>query len=370
MSFSESELALEANQVHLALLDFDKVRGCISLATLDDTTAKMRQVAIAPEDQSKGIGSYLCYLSEKFAIESLGAKKIILHARETARNFYLRQGYRPVGDTFFEVGEAHIKMEKDLEPFTQPLAEYLTPDDVSRRENLAILPIGAIEWHGEHLPLGTDNTLAMRFAEWLGARTGGVVYPVLWTAMTTLPHSMSIKVSPETLRSVVRETLESLVGAGFTKIFVVTGHYAQGHEWVLYELAEKLMEENPGVRILAATPLEVLGNDDLLDHAGRVEALQHPWQDTRCNKLPAKLNPSEHAVLGADPRTSLPAEGDWLPNAIKKWEEWKVLLDGPEGDSRLRTFYKDRRNAIQGYVDSFYRGDWDEAIVTWWQTKA
>ncbi|MHC5395707.1 creatininase family protein, partial [Listeria monocytogenes] len=42
-----------------------------------------------------------------------------------------------------------------------------------------ILPIGAVEAHGPHLPLGTDNILASEYSAKIAAKTDGFVLPVL-----------------------------------------------------------------------------------------------------------------------------------------------------------------------------------------------
>jgi creatinine amidohydrolase len=44
---------------------------------------------------------------------------------------------------------------------------------------LAILPIGALEAHGPHLPVGTDNLLAQAIAERVAEPLGGVLLPLL-----------------------------------------------------------------------------------------------------------------------------------------------------------------------------------------------
>ncbi|MFX7902597.1 creatininase family protein, partial [Acinetobacter baumannii] len=61
----------------------------------------------------------------------------------------------------------------------------------------AILPIGALEWHGNHLPLGTDTVLAERFAQELAYQAGAELLPTLNTPMTTLPHGLSQQISTE-----------------------------------------------------------------------------------------------------------------------------------------------------------------------------
>ena len=53
---------------------------------------------------------------------------------------------------------------------------------VARRRacNLAYLPIGTQEWHGVHMPFGTDFMTATYFAERLARTVGGVAFPPLY----------------------------------------------------------------------------------------------------------------------------------------------------------------------------------------------
>ncbi len=113
LKFSKEELDLECDSHHLVCLYKEKVIGVIVLRPTDDTTFKMRQVAIATEFQRKGIGQQLVAFSEEFS-KSIGISKIELHARDTAIPFYLKLKYSKVGEEFEEVGIKHFKMEKIL----------------------------------------------------------------------------------------------------------------------------------------------------------------------------------------------------------------------------------------------------------------
>ena len=53
------------------------------------------------------------FTDEAKAIEQ-GKQKMILHARDSAMDFYLSLGYIVVGDSFEEVGIPHHKMEKSF----------------------------------------------------------------------------------------------------------------------------------------------------------------------------------------------------------------------------------------------------------------
>ena len=63
------------------------------------------------------------------------------------------------------------------------LFEELTPTEFRERlaeAPVAYLPLGTIEWHGEHLPLGSDGLQSKEFFIMLAREAGGIVYPMLF----------------------------------------------------------------------------------------------------------------------------------------------------------------------------------------------
>ncbi len=61
------------------------------------------------------------------------------------------------------------------------LYEELTPKEFRERiaeAPIAYLPLGTIEWHGEHLPLGADGLQSQIFLEILANEVGGIVLPM------------------------------------------------------------------------------------------------------------------------------------------------------------------------------------------------
>lgn len=114
LEYAPEQLAAEWSDIHLAAFDREgKIVGILLLTPLDGQEMKMRQVAVAPDLQGKGVGALLVAVSEETA-KSLGFNKITLHAREAAVPFYLRLGYQTQGDRFVEVTIPHFKMEKAL----------------------------------------------------------------------------------------------------------------------------------------------------------------------------------------------------------------------------------------------------------------
>lgn len=112
--FTPEQLAAEYSDHHLAAFTAaGALVGYLNLTPVDDQTIKMRQVAVAPGLQGRGIGNALVAASEDLA-RRLGFHSMVLHARETAVPFYLKVGYAVAGDRFEEVTIPHFKMEKEL----------------------------------------------------------------------------------------------------------------------------------------------------------------------------------------------------------------------------------------------------------------
>ncbi len=114
MVFHTIDIAKEASELHFALFNqYDVIIACLSVRILTNTLAKVRQVAVAPHLQGKGLGKKLGIGVEKI-LKSKGFDTIELHARSNAIPFYEKLSYKSVGNMFEEVGIKHIKMLKKL----------------------------------------------------------------------------------------------------------------------------------------------------------------------------------------------------------------------------------------------------------------
>lgn len=113
MNLMEEDLRDEVNQHIAVALYEDRVVACLMAKALPDACWKLRQMAVIPALQGKGIGKGLISFMEAEAIVQ-GIHTLELHARETAVGFYEGAGYAISGDRFLEVGIPHWKMEKKL----------------------------------------------------------------------------------------------------------------------------------------------------------------------------------------------------------------------------------------------------------------
>jgi predicted N-acetyltransferase YhbS len=108
-----ADLEGEEKQLHFVALENGLVIGTVTMKPLSKTEVKLRQMAISPTHQGKGIGKQLvAYAEEPF--RKLGFTRVTISARETAKAFYERIGYSVDGEPFTEVGLPHLPMVKEL----------------------------------------------------------------------------------------------------------------------------------------------------------------------------------------------------------------------------------------------------------------
>ncbi len=100
--------------------------------------------------------------------------------------------------------------------------EYLE----SEPNPVAIIPLGSIEQHGPHLPLGTDSLAALAAARQVAERTNSFVVQACLPGYS--PHHMGFKgtitFKPKTLSCVIENTVESLARHGIRKVLIVNAH--------------------------------------------------------------------------------------------------------------------------------------------------
>ncbi len=126
------------------------------------------------------------------------------------------------------------------------MAEMTWPEFRSRVVEggaVVLLPVGATEQHGPHLPLGVDAFQVTEVCRRIAARIGGVVAPTLPYGYKSqiktgggnhFPGTTSLK--GETLIALVRDILTDLGRHGARRLAVIDGHYENG--WFLTEACD------------------------------------------------------------------------------------------------------------------------------------
>jgi N-acetylglutamate synthase-like GNAT family acetyltransferase len=103
----------EKDDIFIAAMKNNRVIGCCVLTKKDDSTVQLRQMVVHPDYQGQGVGAAIVDFAEQIA-GTQSYKTLMMHARDTAMDFYRKCGYDITGELFIEVGIAHHQMQKKL----------------------------------------------------------------------------------------------------------------------------------------------------------------------------------------------------------------------------------------------------------------
>lgn len=112
LSLTAEELAREEDQLHFGLFEPENnLVACAVAVRLSPTDARIRQMAVSPTHQRRGLGKRIMNELES-NLRSRGLTNLVLHARASAVGFYEKLGYTISGDEFIDVTVAHFRMVK------------------------------------------------------------------------------------------------------------------------------------------------------------------------------------------------------------------------------------------------------------------
>jgi creatinine amidohydrolase len=144
---------------------------------------------------------------------------------------------------------------------------------------LCYLPLGTLEWHGEHAAVGLDALKAHAVCVRAARRSGGlVVPPIYWSAdwRQDLPNGDYLTggiekgeryhvpgnmfwVRPETFRRLLLDVFEAMRRRGFRAIVVLSGHWSIEHNIAAIRLTgEEFRRSHPATGWLLLTDQEVV----------------------------------------------------------------------------------------------------------------
>lgn len=133
-----------------------------------------------------------------------------------------------------------------LNKITFPVAKELADS----RRSLVIIPVGVVEEHGPHLPLGLDTFAAEVYAEEAARHLEEEGYTVVLAPAVSygvariaadFPGTLSLE--PETLRALITDIGRSLAKNGYERQVILNGHGESSHTRALDEAAKTLVNE-------------------------------------------------------------------------------------------------------------------------------
>jgi creatinine amidohydrolase len=203
------------------------------------------------------------------------------------------------------------------------------------------LPLGTIEYHSHHLPVGLDGLQAHGLCLDAADIAGGLVYPPLWWGTggghSDYPWTVMMPDGAE-IEAILNFTLTRLQMLGVRQAVLFTGHFADEQLAMIAGIAERWNAKGGAMRVVA---LGVNGNSGAPmppDHAGLFEttllAACHP-QTVDMAALP-DARPGEagedpygsqrhdpghslQGIFGADPRAYSADRAQPLRQAMAAW---------------------------------------------------
>jgi creatinine amidohydrolase len=212
--------------------------------------------------------------------------------------------------------------------------DELLPHEFRKRlaeRPVAYLPLGTLEWHGEHLPLGADAIQSEALMIECARRMGGIVMPPIhlgpdrsrldddgkmlvgmdYAQSTDPPRQLDGScywVPDELHEKIVDAILTQLKRAGFRAVFA-DGHGPSRRSWVEH-LPER--ETRFGLKLFGVTKEISRAWKSQVDHAARNETslIMHYRPDlVDLSRLPKSRDEWPQGVGGQDPRDATVAYG-------------------------------------------------------------
>lgn len=161
--------------------------------------------------------------------------------------------------------------------------ELTSPEAAQKREDLLILPVGALEQHGNGLPLFTDTLRAEYVADAVAQRLTGRAQVLPSLPYGVSPHHASfagtVSLPTRLFIDLVSSIVRSLADAGWLRVFVVSGHGGNGA--ALGVIEQDLLATHPDFHF-AWTPVSALAPQasarlrkaEVSGHSGESETAQ------------------------------------------------------------------------------------------------
>lgn len=200
-------------------------------------------------------------------------------------------------------------------------------------KKIAYIPVGTLEWHGNHLPIETDFMVAQKVCEIMAKKIPGYVLPPIYLGSGTkkkingkwligMDKYLGKKLDgnlyflePEFFAKVLVNLGNNLVNQGFEKIFVIAGHSGKGQIKAL-SLANKKLSNLVIVDIYDT--LDEKGME--IKHADENETSLlwacYPEEESKSREIKIGNDDDYFKFLGHDPRAKASLI---LGNKILKW---------------------------------------------------
>lgn len=211
------------------------------------------------------------------------------------------------------------------------------------RASVAYLPLGSLEFHGPHLPIGLDALTASGICLAAAERAGGVVLPPMHQALggehTRYPWTLMSR-SADPIEALLGETLARLDELGVRRFMLLSGHFASEQRDLVTRVADVWNATGASSLAVGRTLGQAPNPPVAPNHTGRFESLLlqalspelvdlSRLPDADAFPVPSGEDPFGadrhraghplHGVLGPDPRSLHPDDAAPLLEYLVTW---------------------------------------------------
>jgi len=186
---------------------------------------------------------------------------------------------------------------------------------LARADPVVILPVGALEEHGRHLPLGADMIQPLHVVEEVARRTHTYVAPSIpyGVCTTTRLYPGTVSVSVDALKAFVRDVLADLLRNGVRRVMIVSGHAGREHMMALRTAAQEVVNAGTGLKATVLSDYDIIyAAEGILPEAdghagaGETSRIMTARPDLVKGKSPAGRNEIPPYAVVDDPRKYWP----------------------------------------------------------------
>ncbi|MHC4480239.1 MAG: creatininase family protein [Planctomycetota bacterium] len=204
---------------------------------------------------------------------------------------------------------------------------------VGRAGGLCLVPMGCLERHGPHLPVGTDQITADAVARAAAEREPAVVFPSYYFGKIFTARHLggTVALTRKLLLPLLAATVKEIARNGFGRILIVNGH--GGNTTMLHFFLRSLLEEPHDYVVYATNYYEM------------EEGPRRKWHQIRGSDFGGHADEMETSVMR-----------HLRPELV----HMEALSDPEDGRSRDRTAHlPDLDTSISWYADhpTHYQGD-------------
>lgn len=232
-------------------------------------------------------------------------------------------------------------------PGTERRLERLRPAQINALMDEApvvFLPLGAVEWHGWHAPVGLDSLVAHGVCLRAAQQVGGIVFPPFYYGMygsiAANPWTI-LEEDPAVITGVLATTLRRFEESGVKAAVIYSGHFALKQIEMLRAFQAEWESETHVMKLVTLIGADLPDAPITPDHGGLFETAllsvlapgtlemtelppieDHPGDlPGQSSNGPQRRDPSHplFGIMGTDPRTLDAAQAQDLTDQLTGW---------------------------------------------------